>query len=85
MNTSLKFAVIDNTYCGNADEWKFPALFIEDREIKIGDRICQFRITPSQFAPWYVKLKWMFVHRIKFVCVDNLSKPSRGGIGSTGK
>ena len=83
MNNS--FAVIDNTYCGNEDEWKFPALFIEEREIKIGDRVCQFRIMPSQFAPWYIKLKWMFVHRIKLVYVDNLSKPSRGGIGSTGK
>lgn len=36
--------VIDETYCGDDDVWKFPAVALRDTEIKIGDRIAQFRI-----------------------------------------
>ena len=77
--------VIDEKYCGDNDEWKFPALFIEDGNINEGDRICQFRIQPSQFASWYTKLKWLFNKKIELVYVDKLSNKNRGGLGSTGK
>ena len=63
--------VIDNSYSGDADEWKFPAVAIRDTEIKKGDRICQFRIVRNQ-PP------------IEFEVVDHLNEISRGGIGSTG-
>ena len=63
--------VIDNSYSGDSDEWKFPAVALRDTEIKKGDRICQFRIVKNQPS-------------IKFQTVDRLNEISRGGIGSTG-
>ena len=76
--------IVDSTYCGNLDEWKFNALVIKDSHIEAGDRIAQFRIRPSQFAPWWVKLKWLFVNKIEFDYVEDLKNPTRGGFGSTG-
>jgi dUTP pyrophosphatase len=64
--------VIDNSYSGDADEWKFPALAIRDTVIEKGDRIAQFRITENQPS-------------LTFEVVDHLNEESRGGIGSTGK
>ena len=65
------FGVIDNSYSGDADEWHFPAIALRDTSIRIGDRICQFRIMRKQ-PP------------IDFLTVDRLNTESRGGIGSTG-
>lgn len=65
------FGVIDNSYSGDADEWHFPAIALRDTSIRIGDRICQFRIMRKQ-PP------------IDFLAVDRLNTESRGGIGSTG-
>lgn len=79
------FGVIDNGYCGDNDVWGFPAIALKETSIDEGDRICQFRIRPSQKAPWYIKLKWLFVSKIKFVEVDHLGNPDRGGFGSSGK
>lgn len=64
--------VIDNSYSGDSDEWRFPAVAIRDTVIEKGDRICQFRIVKNQPG-------------IKFEIVDHLNEISRGGIGSTGK
>jgi dUTP pyrophosphatase len=64
--------VIDNSYCGDADEWKFPAVALRDTVIHKGDRIAQFRIMENQ-------------PRLRFETVSNLKANSRGGIGSTGK
>lgn len=64
--------VIDNSYSGDSDEWKFPAVALWDTEIKKGDRICQFRIVKNQPG-------------INFETVEHLKDESRGGIGSTGK
>lgn len=64
--------IIDNSYSGNTDEWKFPAIAIRDTTIKKGDRICQFRIIKNQ-PP------------IIFEKVDHLNEKSRGGFGSTGR
>ncbi len=63
--------IIDNSYNGDADEWKFPAIALRPTEIHKGDRICQFRIT-ERMAP------------ICFETVEFLNEISRGGIGSTG-
>ena len=41
--------VIDNSYCGDNDIWKFPAIAVRDTTIHKNDRICQFRITKKQF------------------------------------
>lgn len=64
--------VIDNSYSGDADEWRFPAVAIRDTVIEKGDRIAQFRIMKNQ-------------PRIIFEEVEHLNEVSRGGIGSTGK
>ena len=64
--------IIDNSYSGNTDEWKFPAIAIRDNTIKKGDRICQFRIIKNQ-PP------------IIFEEVDHMNEKSRGGFGSTGR
>lgn len=64
--------VIDNSYSGNDDQWHFPAIALEDTEIKKGDRICQFRIMRK-------------MEGIDIVEVDELNAISRGGFGSTGR
>jgi dUTP pyrophosphatase len=76
--------VVDNSYSGNKDMWKFPAIAIRETTINEGDRICQFRITLSQKASVWQKIKWLFTSGIKIVEVDNLEGTSRGGFGSTG-
>lgn len=63
--------VIDNSYSGDSDEWKFPAVAIRDTVIEKGDRIAQFRIMKNQPS-------------IEFEEVEHLNYISRGGIGSTG-
>lgn len=64
--------IIDNSYSGDNDEWKFPAYAIDDTVIMKGERIAQFRIVKNQ-------------PRLRFKIVDRLREVSRGGIGSTGK
>lgn len=64
--------VIDNSYSGDTDEWRFPAVALRDTVIEKGDRIAQFRILENQ-------------PRITFETVPHLKNKSRGGIGSTGK
>lgn len=64
--------VIDNSYSGDADEWRFPAVALRDTIIEKGDRIAQFRILENQ-------------PRLTFEVVSHLNEESRGGIGSTGK
>lgn len=65
--------LIDNSYCGNDDIWKFPALAMRDTVIHKNDRICQFRL-----------VKKMDFDRVVFNVVDHLDGASRGGFGSTG-
>lgn len=63
--------VIDNTYSGDTDEWKFPAYAIDGTFIPKGTRICQFRIIKNQ-------------PEIEFKEVEHLDDVARGGLGSTG-
>lgn len=64
--------VIDESYCGDHDQWFFPAYALRDTQIQRGDRICQFRIMEHQPA-------------IEFEEVDSLGHEDRGGLGSTGR
>lgn len=64
-------AVIDNSYCGDNDIWKYPVYAMEDTVIHTNDRICQFRIVENQ-------------PKIAFEEVDHLDDDTRGGFGSTG-
>ena len=63
--------VIDNSYCGDNDIWKFPAIAIRDTEIYKNDRICQFRIVKKQ-------------PEFEFEEVEYMDDPDRGGFGSSG-
>ena len=65
-------AVIDNSYCGDNDIWKYPVLALRDTEIHVNDRICQFRIVKNQ-------------PKIQFEEVKQLGEANRGGFGSTGR
>lgn len=65
------FGIIDETYCGDGDQWYFPALAVRDTQIHVNDRICQFRIMEHQ-------------PRICFEETEHLDGENRGGFGSTG-
>lgn len=77
--------VIDSSYCGPDDEWKFPCVALQDTQIRRGDKICQFRIQLSQKATLWQKLKWLFSNKIEIEIVDKIDAPNRGGFGTTGK
>lgn len=77
------FGVIDNTYCGENDEWKFPVRAFSAVDIPVNARLFQFRIQPSQKATIWQKLRWLFSNGVELVEVAELSKNSRGGFGST--
>ena len=72
--------VIDNSYCGDNDEWMMEVVCLKPRGeldgekvtiINPGDRVCQFRIMESQPL-------------LRFIEVPTLGNPDRGGYGSTG-
>lgn len=65
------YAVIDESYSGNEDQWFFPALAMRDTVIQKGDRICQFRINKK-------------METVEILEVEELDEVSRGGLGSTG-
>ena len=63
--------IVDNSYSGEADEWRMPVYALRDTVICKNDRICQFRIVEKQ-------------PDIEFKTVSHLHAESRGGFGSTG-
>ncbi|MDE6961176.1 MAG: deoxyuridine 5'-triphosphate nucleotidohydrolase, partial [Lachnospiraceae bacterium] len=64
--------LIDESYCGDRDQWFFPALAMRDTVIHKNDRICQFRIMKHQ-------------PEIFFEETEELTGENRGGFGSTGR
>ena len=63
--------IIDNSYSGTNDIWKFPAKAERNTIIRENDRICQFRIIEK-------------MPEIIFDEVNKLDDTDRGGFGSTG-
>ena len=72
--------IIDNSYCGNNDQWFYPAYCLEPKNfidnqygtlIRKGDKIAQFRIIEVQ-------------PKLEFEKVELLGNKDRGGFGSTG-
>lgn len=73
--------ICDNSYSGNLDIYMFPvycvigvnrdALYKDYSDIKVGDKICQFRIMKKQ-------------PEIEFEEVEFMEDEDRGGFGSTG-
>lgn len=64
--------LIDETYCGDNDEWLFPAYATMEVNIPKNTRICQFRIIKHQ-------------PMVALAEVEHLSDTDRGGFGSTGE
>ena len=64
--------IIDQSYCGDNDMWRMPALAVRDTVIHVNDRICQFRIMKNQPV-------------LQFEQVEHLGNSDRGGFGSTGR
>ncbi len=64
--------IIDESYCGDNDVWKFPVYATRATRIKKNERIAQFRL---------------FKHQEDFevATVDRLDNEDRGGFGSTGR
>lgn len=63
--------IVDSSYCGDNDQWLFPAYALRDTVIRKNDRICQFRIVEKQ-------------PKLNFEEVEHLEDTDRGGFGSTG-
>lgn len=63
--------VIDESYAGDEDIWRMPVYAVRDTQIRLNDRICQFRIM-QKMPP------------VGFEEVDGMDGKSRGGFGSTG-
>lgn len=63
--------VIDESYCGNNDEWQFPAYAVYGGMIHKNERICQFRIIKHQ-------------PKLHLIPVEDLGNEDRGGFGSSG-
>lgn len=64
--------IIDNSFCGPTDWWKFPAIAMRNTVIHKNDRICQFRIVANQPN--------IIMHETSLE-----GNADRGGWGSTGK
>ena len=64
--------VIDESYCGDNDQWFMPVYALRDTEIHFNDRICQFRIMEQ-------------MNELEIEEVEHLDGVDRGGHGSTGK
>lgn len=63
--------VIDESYCGDNDMWRFAAYATRDTFIAQNERICQFRIIEHQ-------------PHLNFETVESLGNVDRSGFGSTG-
>lgn len=64
--------IIDNSYCGDNDEWCAMFYATRDGEIKIGERLVQFRLFRNQ-------------PKLEILEVDSTGDSDRGGYGSTGR
>src|SRR5574344_2326919 len=73
--------IIDNSYCGNTDYWKFPAIALRHTTIHYGDKIAQFRIQLSQKATIWQKIKWLFSNNITLKFYDVFYYADRVGFG----
>lgn len=68
---SNSMGIIDESYCGDNDQWFMPAIALRGTFIPKGSRICQFRIMPK-------------MEKVKFVETFHMVDKDRGGYGSTG-
>ena len=64
--------VVDGSYCGDGDQWRWPVYATRDTVIPKNTRICQFRVVENQPPLTFLRVEW-------------LENPDRGGFGSTGR
>ena len=64
--------IVDNSYCGDLDQWLYPVYATRDAKITRGDRICQFAILDFH------------MREMSFETVGHLEDENRSGFGSTG-
>ncbi|MCC8014559.1 MAG: deoxyuridine 5'-triphosphate nucleotidohydrolase [Eubacterium sp.] len=64
-------SIIDNSYCGDEDIWRFPVYATRDCVVNFDERICQFRLLKNQPT-------------LQITKVEKLGGENRGGYGSTG-
>lgn len=64
--------IVDNSYSGTNDIWRMPVYATRDCDIKLNERICQFRIAEKMPS-------------VDFEEVATLDSVDRSGFGSTGK
>ncbi|MCI8334519.1 MAG: deoxyuridine 5'-triphosphate nucleotidohydrolase [Lachnospiraceae bacterium] len=64
--------IIDESYCGDNDQWFMAAYALRDTVIHVNNRICQFRIVEHQ-------------PKLEFEETNTLGNADRGGHGSTGR
>ena len=64
--------IVDNSYSGTNDIWRMPVYATRDCDIKLNERICQFRIAEKMPS-------------VDFEEVGTLDSVDRSGFGSTGK
>lgn len=64
--------IIDNSYCGDKDEWLIEFIVVRDSTIQRFDRVCQFRLFQNQ-------------PKFEIVEVEHLGNDNRGGYGNSGK
>lgn len=76
--------IIDNSYNGNNDIWKFGALAFKETDVDANDRIAQFEIVPGKNATFWDKLKWLLADGVEFEFVESLDGDDRGGHGTSG-
>lgn len=92
---SNNMGVIDESYCGEDDIWKFPALSLSSMRInhtKIYEITGEdYRLEPIKHGSLILKgdkicqFRIMRKQNVIITEVDHLNNPSRGGFGSTGK
>ena len=63
--------IIDESYCGDNDQWCLPVLALRTTKIHKNDRICQFRLIKK-------------TDTVDFTKVKTLNNNDRGGFVSTG-
>ena len=92
--------VIDNSYCGDIDQWHFPAYCLVGKDVKEEIEVITREIGTEVFYEQHkVKVNGTWVHkgdkicqfrimeiqpRIEFEEVEVLGNADRGGFGSTG-
>lgn len=63
--------LIDDSYCGDNDEWKAVFYCTRPAIIRVGERLTQMSVKKS--------------NKVEFNIVETLGNDDRGGFGSTGK